>query len=254
MTKHGIGNRVAVSLACAALGVMAGCADLQADDQQALSQDEAAPEVLEQRIVPPTSGPVSGENIKIEGVTASGSGCPVGSWEAEMVPENNAFTITFNNYSIDVAPPTGNQTAIKSLACNISIKVRTPRDLSYAVTSFQYFGYANLAQGMKGTLYAAYAFTGFGVAPTFKDLNHTFPIPTETTYAVNDDIVARGLRLFWAPCSLTSNLQVRTRLSAESKNKERPALLSIDNVDVRAQAALRINIRTGPCPVVNPAP
>lgn len=252
MTKHGIGSRVAVSFACAAFGLMAGCADLQGDE--GLSQEEAESEVLEQRVVSPNSGPLSGENIKFEGVTASGSGCPTGSWQTEVVPENNAFTITFNNYSIDIAPPTGNQTAVKSLACNISIRVRTPRDLSYAVTSFQYFGYANLVSGMKGTLSAAYAFTGFGVSPTFKDLNHSFPVPTETTYAVNDDVVARGLRLFWAPCSVTSNLQVRTRLTAESKNKERPALLSMDNLDVRGQAALRINIRTGPCPVLNPAP
>ena len=252
MTKHGIGSRVAVSLAFTALNALMGCAGLPEDDQQAsddevIWHDRDEAEVLAQQIVPPpNSGPISGDNIRIESVAATGAGCPRGSWTAEMVPEGNAFTITFNSYVVE-APPTSTP-SLKRLPCDISLKVRTPRNLSYAVTSFQYFGYANLSPGMKARLIANYAFTGLGVAPALKTFQYDFPVPYNTTFAVNDNIQARGNAPSWAPCDISSNLQVRTSLVLEAANTAMPGVLAMDNLDGRAEAALKINFRTGSCP------
>ncbi|MET0339441.1 MAG: DUF4360 domain-containing protein [Polyangiales bacterium] len=244
MTTLGIGSKAAASLALTALSFVTGCADLPADDAQLVTEGVAeagAAEVAAQR-----SGELSGANITIDSVSASGAGCPAGSWEAERVPEGNAFTLTFNQYAIEA--PATTTAAIHQLPCNISLRIRTPKNLSYAVTSFQYFGYANLTTGMKASLLANYAFTGFGVADVRKEFRHDFPIPYDTTFALNDEITARGVAPTWAPCDITSNLQVRTRLTLETSNRTRPGILAMDNIDVRAQAALKINIRTGPCP------
>lgn len=250
MTKHGIGSRAAVSLAFAAFNLMMGCANLEEGDAQAnddlVVQEGDSPESLAQVVPPANSGPLSGENIAIESVSATGLGCPRGSWTAETVPEGTAFTLTFSSFSID-APPTTTP-KVNQLACNVSLKIRTPRSLSYAVTSFQYFGYANLAAGMKASLIADYAFTGFGIAPALKTFRYDFPVPYDTTFALNDEISARGNAPSWAPCNISSNLQVRTRLALETANTTRPGLLAMDNLDGRAQAALKINFRTGSCP------
>ena len=245
-------SSIVVGLALA-LGALMGCADLQGDDQQVVDDVASAEEtqIAEQR-APSNSGPLSGDNIKIESVSASGSGCPAGSYTAEVLPEGNALTITFEKYIIE-APPTTTST-LKRLACNLSFRLRTPKNLSYAVASFQYFGYANLAAGMKGSLTANYAWTGFGVNNTYKPYTYNFPVPFDNTYALNDDVVARGSSLYWAPCNLTSNLQVRTQTVLESSSRDRPGVLAVDNVDLRTQAALKIYFRTGPCPAPAPAP
>jgi hypothetical protein len=247
MSNKSIRSSVVVGFAFTALSALVGCADLQGDvsriDDEVSSFDET--EIAAQRL-PPSTGELSGDNIKIENVTASGAGCPSNSWSYELVPEGNALTITFDRYLIE-APATSTP-VVKQLPCNISLRIRTPKNLSYAITSFQYYGYANLTSGMKGTLLADYAWTGFGVANTHKTFRYDFPIPYDTTYALNDDIVARGNALSWAPCEITSSLQVRSRLMVENANTQRPAVLAMDNVDVRAQAALRITFRTGACP------
>ena len=244
------GTRVSMSLPLAILSIMMGCADPHGDDPHTTddlaSFSDDATEAAAQEFVPPSnSGELSGDHIKIESIRMTGRGCQAGTWSSEKVPESNAFTLTFNKYIIE-AQPTATPTSYQ-LPCSISLTLRTPKNLSYSITSFQYFGYANLSNGMKATLLADYAFTGYGVANSPKEFRHNFPVPYDTTYAVNDDFVARGIAPSWAPCDITSNLQIRTRLILENSS-DRPGVLAMDNLDARSQAALKINVQTGPCP------
>jgi hypothetical protein len=249
MTKLGIGSKVAVIVSFAALCGVLGCADFQDVDQTAgdevLSHDDVASEVAAQQAQAASPNARSAANIAVASMAASGAGCPKGSWSVDRVPEGNAFTISFNSYVIE-APPTTTPTT-KSLSCIFNIQLRTPKNLSYAVTHIQYFGYANLSAGMRANLVANYLFTGGG-RPVVQDFRHDFPVPSEGSYAVNDQITRRGTSLSWAPCDITNNLQVRTRLTIDSIYHGRPGLLSLDNIDGRTEAGLKIVLQTGDCP------
>lgn len=251
MTNHEFRSAMAAALTLTALSVTSGCADLSDVDERA-SHDgepharEERPAELAQQFVPPSNaGELSGDHIKIESITASGSGCPKGSWTADKVPEGNAFTLTFEKYVIE-APASSTPTKT-TLDCTLSLKLQTPKDLSYAVTSFQYFGYANLSAGMKASLDASYAFAGSGVSERPAPFHYDFPVPYETTYAVNDDVEARGAATSYSPCDVSTTLTIRTRLTLENAGAA-PGILAMDNTDARARGAMKVNVFTRGCP------
>lgn len=250
MTEHGFSNRFAVGIATTALSIAVGCADLQADGEALGDRDSAdgpaAGEVLEQQSPPADAGELSGDNFKFGTITATGDGCPTGSWTLDKVPEGSAFTVTFEKYSID-APATATPT-VTTLGCTLKLEILTPRNLSYAVTSFQFFGYANLSPGMKARLLAAYSFSGASVTPARKDFRYDFPTPYDTTYAINDD--AQTSAPVYTPCGAKASLEIKTSLILDrGTNTDAPGILAMDNVDARGQAALKVGIQTMRCPV-----
>jgi hypothetical protein len=243
MRKHRLRDWLAVSLAVAALSAV-GCVDVSTEAERDPLDDVVTEAAALQ--VPLDAGVPSGANVKFEVVGTAGSGCPAGTWHLESVPEGNAFTVTFDRFALET-PPT--VTAITSEAfCSLSIKVVTPKGLSYAVSSFQFYGYANMRAAMSGSLLVSYAFQGFGIRDTQKVLRHDFTPPLDETYAVNDEVVARGIPLSFAPCDITTNLQVRVRLVLQSSNPDAPGILTMDNLDGRAEAAVGVSLETRPCP------
>lgn len=248
MTEHGISSAT-VGLALAVLSAAVGCTDLHDGGPEALeelsSMDGGAADVPAQ--VPVDGGQLSDENVVIESVKATGTGCPDGSFVAKITPEGDAVEVKFEKYQI-TAPPVTSSTSIKSLTCNASLRVRAPKNRSYAVTSYQYRGYANLAPGMKASLIANYAFTGFGVAPSFKELNHQFVVPFDSTFVVIDRPEVRGESLIWSPCDISSSLQIRTRLTLEQSSTDRTGVLAMDSLAVPSEAGMKLHFKTSPCP------
>src|SRR5262245_46597412 len=70
-------------------------------------------------------------------VTANGTGCSAGTWDAAISPDGKAFTVTFSSYEAILNP--GSAFAIKD--CNLAIDLRSPSGLSFSVGSFHYQGY-----------------------------------------------------------------------------------------------------------------
>src|SRR5215468_1810753 len=75
-------------------------------------------------------------------ITANGTGCPAGTWGADISPDGKAFTVTFSQYEAVVQP--GSAFSVKD--CTIAIKLKTPEGFSFSVSSFHYQGYALLDQ------------------------------------------------------------------------------------------------------------
>ena len=244
MKNYRVSSR-ATALVVTAFSAMTGCADLGADDSAADDARGAAD--LAQQFVPPSNaGELDGANIKIESIDATGKGCPAGSWTAEKVPEGTAFTLTFEKYVIEA--PASSTLVSSQLNCDVNLKIRTPKDLSYAVTSFQFYGYANLSEGMKASLDAEYFFAGNGIGERTAPYHYDLPVPFDTTYAVNDDVEARGVAPSWSACDVSSTLTIRTRLTLANANPDKPGILAMDNIDARAKGAMKVNIRTRSCP------
>jgi hypothetical protein len=138
-------------------------------------------------------------------VTANGTGCPAGTWDAAISPDGETFTVSFSQYETMVDP--GQSFSIKD--CTLAIDVNSPNGLSFAVNSFYYQGYALLDQpGMTAKQTAKYYFQGnpVGAVENRSDMNGPF----DNSYVFADNIGVADL--VWSPCGATRRLNAQTRL------------------------------------------
>jgi hypothetical protein len=93
-------------------------------------------------------------------VSANGSGCPPGTWEAAISPDGKAFTVTFSSYEAVLNP--GEDRSVKE--CTLSLNVHTPPRISLSTADFHYQGYAIMDKaGMRASQNASYRFRGVPV-------------------------------------------------------------------------------------------
>ena len=71
-------------------------------------------------------------------VKANGSGCPAGTWTTSVSPDGETFTTTFSAYEILLQPR--QQLGVRD--CILSLQMKSPAGISYAVSDFYYSGYA----------------------------------------------------------------------------------------------------------------
>src|SRR5689334_16950522 len=55
-------------------------------------------------------------------ITANGTGCPAGTWQAAISPDGAAFTVTFSGYEATMKP--GDAFVVKD--CTLAINLKTP--------------------------------------------------------------------------------------------------------------------------------
>jgi hypothetical protein len=138
-------------------------------------------------------------------ITANGTGCPAGTWDAAISPDGKAFTVTFSGYEAIVNP--GEAMSIKD--CTLGIDLKTPSGFSFSVSQFHYQGYALLDQpGMSARQTAKYYWMGnpTGARELRSDMNGPF----DDSYVFSDTIGMADL--VWSPCGATRRLTAQTRL------------------------------------------
>lgn len=188
---------------------------------------------------------VQGPSLEADVAAVTGPGCPnAASWNLEEVPEGNAFTLTFNALALEVVPAQAPIT--KEIYCDLSLNIGSSRPVSYAIASFQYFGYAYLRDGMSGALDVRYGFAGNATAAAqTTELRYDLKPPVEGSFAYDDNVQAdQGAT--WSRCAGATPLRIRLRLSLTSTNREWPGLLTLSNVD-RRSAEVRINFDARNC-------
>jgi hypothetical protein len=146
-------------------------------------------------------------------ITANGSGCPAGTWEAGISDDGKAFTVTFSGYEAIVDP--GQSFSIKD--CNLAIDIKTPTGFSFSVSSFHYQGYAILDKaGMTAAQTAKYYFMGNPLPA--RELRSDMAGPFDDSYLFTDKI---GLvDLVWSPCGTHRRLNAATRLVLRNNAKK----------------------------------
>ena len=147
--------------------------------------------------------------VKITNITASGSGCPAGSWSVRPAADGSGMEVSFDKFSLSAGP---DKPSVQSLACNVSLKFDAPRGSSIAVQSVEYTGEAELAQGASAEIISNVAFTGVG---TPSNSESVFNVPKSGPFT----FVSKPRELYWSPCDITSNLQLRTRVVLNSTDR-----------------------------------
>jgi hypothetical protein len=175
--------------------------------------------------VPPAfaASPPPTDKITVDVVTVNGSGCPAGTANVAVAPDNTSFTVTYGTYVAWTgggAKPTDFRKN-----CQLSLLVHLPQGFTYAIAQADYHGYAHLQQGASGVERASYYFQG--QSQTVR-ASHSFDGSyTGDWHATDSTDVAS---LVYAPCGEQVGFNVNTELRVKAASSD-PGGLNFMSMD-----------------------
>ncbi|KEZ42281.1 hypothetical protein SAPIO_CDS6142 [Scedosporium apiospermum] len=163
--------------------------------------------------------------VKIVGISAIGSGCPVGHAFATVDSTGTIFDVAFDQYVVETGPNTSASDARKN--CRVSLNIEFPQGLQFSVVDTTFSGYASLASGQTGTCRAAYSFSGGGGSVAAQK---TIRGPVDTNYEMNEKVDL----ITWSPCGdYTAILNVNSEVRITPTSSTSRGLMTVDSFDGR---------------------
>ncbi|GHC74352.1 DUF4360 domain-containing protein [Streptomyces cinnamoneus] len=167
------------------------------------------------------------DKIVIDVVSVNGSGCPAGTANVTVSPDNTAFTVSYSNYVAQVG--VGAKPTDFRKNCQLSLNVHVPQGFTYAVARADYRGFARLEKGATGLERANYYFQGMTQTAY---VNHHFTGPLNDNWQTSDttDIDA----LIYHPCGAKRNFNINTELRVDagtSDTTKTTSLVAMDSTD-----------------------
>ncbi|MGW4946106.1 DUF4360 domain-containing protein [Actinoplanes sp. NPDC004185] len=173
----------------------------------------------------PTPAP-SGK-MKIDVVSANGSGCPWGTAEVTVSPDSKAFTVTYSEFTAQVGA--GAKPTDFRKNCQLGLNVHVPQGYTYAIASTDYRGYARLERGASATQTAFYYFQG---ESRTSRIRHDFTGPIDRDWQRTDTVGISSLS--YRPCGEERYLNVNNELRVNagwSDKKRTTSMLTMDSTD-----------------------
>lgn len=166
------------------------------------------------------------ERIVIDLVNVNGSGCPAGSAQVAVSPDNTAFTVTYSQYLAQAGPGTKPTDFRKN--CQIALNVHVPNGFTYAIAQADYRGFAHLEQGATALQRANYYFQGM---PQTTFVNHGLVGPIDENWQNTDTTEVESL--VFAPCGAQRyfNINTELRVNAGNSNPNKSSFISMDSTD-----------------------
>ncbi|MEV4873964.1 DUF4360 domain-containing protein [Streptomyces syringium] len=167
------------------------------------------------------------DKVLIDVVSVNGSGCPAGTANVTVSPDNTAFTVSYSHYVAQVG--VGSKPTDFRKNCQLGLNVRVPQGFTYAVAKADYRGFARLEKGATGLQRANYYFQGMSQTAF---MNHHFAGPFNDDWQTSDttDIDA----LVYAPCGAMRYFNINTELRVDAGTSD-PArttsLMAMDSTD-----------------------
>ena len=164
-----------------------------------------------------------GFTIDGSGVIANGSGCPQGTVQSLVSPDQTALTIAFSQYTAAAGPSFNG--ADRRKACTTTVPIRIPAGYTWGITTVTYRGYADLQEGTKAYQGAKYYFQGGGSG----DLNSEVTPDGGGNWEITD----KAATMAWAPCNTQSNLVVTSSLRvAPNGQQTSDSFITMDTQDI----------------------
>jgi hypothetical protein len=176
---------------------------------------------LDLPVPPPT------DKIVIDVVTVNGTGCPAGTAAVAVSPDNTAFTVTYSAYTALVG--VGATATDWRKNCQLNIVVHVPSGFTYAISSVDYRGFADLKAGAYAVERANYYFQG---SPQTVYVSHQYNGPFGDDWQASDEVPVTSL--IYAPCGALRNLNINTELRAyagTSNPATTTSFISMDSTD-----------------------
>jgi len=168
------------------------------------------------------------DRIVIDVVAVNGSGCPAGTADVAVSPDNTAFTVTYSDY---VARVGGNADPVDFRKnCQLAVLIHIPQGFTYAIAQADYRGSARLRTGAVALQRANYYFQGSSDAV---HLDHSLTGPFNDSWHTTD--VTPVTELVFAPCGRSTILNINTelRVHAASSAPNASSFITMSTTDGR---------------------
>jgi hypothetical protein len=176
-------------------------------------------------------------------VTATGTGCPEGSWLAERSEDGQTFTLAFAEYEASVTPGV----RVARSRCHVTVEIRAAKDARFAVASFYYTGSVFLDRpGMEAEQTASYSFKG--PAEATSEARVAFAGITNEPYVFDDTVEPRSEKA--SGCGKQGKLHIRTDLTVKNDPaRSGSGFLNAFAVDgnLESRPTLRVRVVALPC-------
>ena len=162
------------------------------------------------------------EYVKFRNISYNGTGCPLGTVSKNISLDRQAFTLAFSDYVAETGPGISRRDGYRN--CIVSIDLYFPGGWQWAVTKFDYRGYASLDKSILGTQKTRYWFQGHPhgeaesviVGPYDDDYHFTDYVETHT----------------WSPCGATRALNINSDIRLNNRrNRWGSGLMTLDSLD-----------------------
>lgn len=187
----------------------------------------ASAEITEAQV---TAGEAKSPGFTIDAshVIANGSGCPQGSVQTLISPDQTALTVAFSDYTAAAGPNT--RPTERRRACTTTIPVRIPNGYTWGITTASYRGYAELYDGAKAYQGATYFFQGGRSGALESELS--------PDGSGNWEVSDNAATVAWAPCDTQSNLVVTSSLRiTPGSDAKQTSFVSMDTQDIAMRSS-----------------
>lgn len=180
-------------------------------------------------------------------ISASGTGCPAGTWNARLSDDGLAFTITFSKYEVSASDT--DTTDRRSANCALVLKMNSPRGLSYAVSYISYSGLANLQSGVRAVHNTNYDFTGQNIrangATPRGARTRTINGPFDDSFVFEDKVTTNDI--VFSQCGTARDLLIQTSLQIVNGRPKKNGIISLAAIDGRTSGAIVLKLSTRRC-------
>jgi hypothetical protein len=175
--------------------------------------------------------------VTIKKVDVKGDGCRSDTVAVAMSGDDTAFTVTYNAYT--ALAGAGTKKPDQRKTCSITVRLDVPPQMTYAVTSVDHRGYAQLYAGATAELASRYHFQGAG-AP--EHTRHTVTGELLDNWQLTDTVPA-GTAVFGA-CGKDRKFDIDTELTVRSAPGDPlTSYITMDSTDSAVTATYRIAYR-----------
>jgi len=179
------------------------------------------------------------DEITINSVTTSGSGCPNGTVSVTISDDRTVVTLGFDQFQTYLGPsprsPRGRRARgparddERRKTCLIRLNVNEPPGFTFAVLDATYHGFAQLDGGVTGSFASSYSFaeSGGSSAATTASIFGGGGFANGTVFTQHSDIPTASV--VRSPCGRNATLFIRTTIDLTSSNSSASGAITDDD-------------------------
>lgn len=165
-------------------------------------------------------------SLRITNIRSNGTGCPLGTVAVNISSDQQAFTLSFSEFTAEVSPTLGRSLDRKK--CMVVFDSEQDAGWEYAVLAVSYRGFAALDSGVVGSQKLR-----FGLKDKQSDATMNLTGPVESDYVNTQEISLGNLK--WSGCQANGNKQkdfaIDATITLQASNNQSQGLFTVDTAD-----------------------
>jgi hypothetical protein len=175
------------------------------------------------------------DQMVIDVAAANGSGCPAGSADVTVSPDNKAFTVTYSQFTAQAGAGTKPTDFRKN--CQLALNIHVPQGYTFAIAGADYRGFAHLEPGATGSESANYYFQGEAQSTRIR---HDFNGPTDADWQRTDNVGIASLTYLRCGDMRYLNVNTELRVSKGWSNPKTTSFMTMDSTDGRIDTVYHV--------------